>query len=493
MGLVGPRQRRLPARGALRPARVPAPGLEPVRLATPRYGVARLTARGPAVFGAVDADKHWATREGELRLLIVAENASLKMGGEASKNVKLFRLFQQKGLQVWLVCHDRCRAELHRELSSREFANVRFLEDTWLQIAIWKLGKLLPNRLSDLVVGQLVTALTQSRARKVVKNMISELELDLVFQPSPLSVTAPCFMYDLGVPVVLGPLCGGFDLPPAFRDMDSWVTRLVVAAVRRAAMPMHLLVPGKLRADALIVADPQTRASLPRGCKGRIYEMLEPAVDLSAWTRDGSPHSRRGSPVRFAFVGRLVDWKGVQFLVEAFREVEQRVPSVLELIGDGVLRAQLEARVTALGLEHCIKFRGWQEIEECRRLLSDCDVFVMPSLRESGGHAVLEAMAMGLPVIVADWGGLRHTVDSSCGIRVDVTTRAGFVQGLAEAMIRMAESPGLRSEMGHAAGRRVRKDDLDWSSKCDRLISIFNEVLDGSVPARQLSLSLPGS
>jgi glycosyltransferase involved in cell wall biosynthesis len=104
------------------------------------------------------------------------------------------------------------------------------------------------------------------------------------------------------------------------------------------------------------------------------------------------------------------------------------------------------------------------------------DVFVLPSLRECGGSSAFEAMALGLPVIVTRWGGPGLYVTDECGIRVDPSSREGFVAGLAEAMLRLARDPLLRQRMGEAGVRHASEGIFNWERKIDRFLQIYRDV-----------------
>jgi glycosyltransferase involved in cell wall biosynthesis len=90
---------------------------------------------------------------------------------------------------------------------------------------------------------------------------------------------------------------------------------------------------------------------------------------------------------------------------------------------------------------------------------------------------MLEAMAIGMPVIAANWAGPGDYADETCGIRVDVNSRDEFVKGLTEAMLRLAKSPQLRDQLGEGSKQRVRSNYFDWDAKVDRVVEIFQEVL----------------
>jgi len=413
-----------------------------------------------------------------LRVVLVAENVSRKMGGESGKNLYYFHLFQERGIDLQVVCHARVRDELRQEFpQDKDFHKFHFIEDNWLQKTIWRIGKLFHYRIEDLIFLQVVHWITQIRARKLVKELIKEKDIDIVFQPSPITPKGLNFMYNLGVPVVLGPLAGGVDFPPAFRYLDSKFAVVSVTLGRLFSNILHGFVPGKLKAETLIVANPLTQKSLPNGCQGKIYQVIECGVDLDIWQPREQPDINPEKPVSFVYLGRFVDWKGIAFLIDAFKQVTEKTNAVLELVGDGELRQDLEQQVAELGLENNVNFRGWMKREQASKLLCECDVFVMPSLREAGGNAVLEAMALGLPVIATKWAGPANTLHPDCGIWVEPTSIEAFVDGFAQAMIKLANSPELRRQMGEAGPQRVRTNYFDWDSKVDRIIEIFYETL----------------
>jgi glycosyltransferase involved in cell wall biosynthesis len=413
---------------------------------------------------------------------IVADNISMKMGGEASLAFYYFKLFRSQGLEVWAVCHSRVRDELRAAFSEGgDFERFRFVEDSAFQKFIYRVGKFFPYRIEDLVFGQIVTWSARLRSRRVVKTLISEKKIKGVFEPSPISPTHLSFMYDLGVPVVIGPLCGGLEFPPAFAYLDSFFTRWVIKTARKLANFLHRLCPGMLQASVLLVANQRTERALPKKTAGRKIEVIESGVDLSIWKPRGPRKKPAGDPVRFVYSGRLVDWKGVGFLIEAFIGIAKNTHVTLDIIGEGDLRGALEARAAK---EERIRFHGFVERPIAARILSECDVFVMPSLRECGGTAILEAMATGIPVIVTQWAGPAQYVTSESGILVDPSSPEDFTRGLKEAMTKLSQSEKLREEMGKAGIERVKQEFLDWNSKADRVSRILLETFSADLPGR---------
>ena len=104
---------------------------------------------------------------------------------------------------------------------------------------------------------------------------------------------------------------------------------------------------------------------------------------------------------------------------------------------------------------------------------------VLPSLYESGGAVVLEAMATGKPVIATGWGGPVDYLDSSCGILVNPESYKVLVTGFAEAMQKLIDFPELAKTMGNAGRKRVVRD-FDWQQRIDKVINIYCTLVEKS-------------
>lgn len=413
-----------------------------------------------------------------MRVVIATENASLRMSGEAALALYYFDRLRKRNVDVWMVCHERVREELREMFPlDEDFQKIRFVEDSWLQKTISQWGRFAPFRIRDRILGQLIHLITQIRMRSVVKQLIEEFDIQLVFEPSPIAPKAVSCMYDMGVPVVIGPLCGGMEFPPAFQYLEPLTDRISTNIGRVLSEILHRILPGKLQADVLLVANERTAKALPKGSKGKVYEVVESGVDLTIWEPTDRPEPDPSRPTRFVYMARFVDQKGIPFLVEAFKQVAEQTNSVLELIGSGELLDATQAQVAALNIQDKVNFHGWMSLDAAAELISDCDVYMVPALRDCGGCAMLEAMAIGMPVIAANWAGPGEYADETCGFVVDPTTKEDFINGLAIAMIRMAQSPELRKQLSEGSIQRVKTKYFDWDSKTDRVIEIFEETL----------------
>lgn len=183
--------------------------------------------------------------------------------------------------------------------------------------------------------------------------------------------------------------------------------------------------------------------------------------------------------LRFVCVGRLCEQKGQLLLVEAVERLIADGQSMeLILVGDGPMRSEIESRIRDSQLESHIRITGWASGETVRREIEQARVFVLPSFAEGLPVVIMEAMAMGRPVISTYVAGIPELViPGENGWLVP----AGDVQALVDAMREAINSPVERlREMGVAGRRRVleRHDIRKEVAKLARLIQAGDEQLE---------------
>ncbi len=408
-----------------------------------------------------------------LRVCIVAESASFRFGGEASLPLHYFSRLRARGVEAWLILHSRTRPEL-QALLPLETDRIRYQEDRWYHILFWRLGSALPRRASQATIGTLLILINQFIQSRMVRDLIRDQGVNLVHQPVPVSPKSPSFFYGFGVPVVIGPMNGGMDYPAAFHGSESLLTRITVALARSSTNLVNALIPGKRKAALLLVANERTRLALPSVAPNRVMELPENGVDLSIWTMPADPPSLTvgKAPARFLFVGRLVDWKRLDFALHALASLPG---AHLEVIGDGPMRPAWTALAEQLGIAGRVHWVGFLPQPECAQRLHGSTALLLPSIYECGGAVVLEAMACGIPVIATHWGGPADYLDASCGILVDPSNAETITGGFQLGMQRLLEDPPFAARLG-AAGRKRVEEHFDWDRKIDRILEIYEQA-----------------
>lgn len=192
-------------------------------------------------------------------------------------------------------------------------------------------------------------------------------------------------------------------------------------------------------------------------------------IDLDRFPQRTTPPS--GERLRLLNVGRLAPEKGQWVLLDALRRVvDAGIDADLRIIGDGPLRAELEQQVADLGLVDRVRFLGNVPQLTVRAELEASDVFCMPSFAEGLPISIMEALAIGVPVVVTSIAGIPElVVDGVTGCCVP----AGSVDDFAAAIIRLGRSPEDRIAMV-AAGRARVEQRHDARDSAARLVGLLD-------------------
>jgi len=400
---------------------------------------------------------------------LVADNASTVFGGEAIIPYHYFRLLSEQGIEVWLIVHARCKEEMTHLLPYKTDRMI-FIADSGIESAIFKLETLPFLKHFRDALSHFRELIFHYRQSQVVKKLIRAKKIDLVHQPIPVSPKQPSFLYGLKIPLIIGPMNGGMEPPTGIRDFQSNLTRFGKYIGRKLAIAMNSLIPGKKEANLLLVANQRTAKALPFRAK-RLEKLVENGVDLTLI--DPVIKSKDNNPITFIFVGRLIELKGVDYLIKAFQKIQSHFPCELQIIGEGPCQQALQELAHESSQIHLLGHLPWKET---LAKLKKADVFVFPSLMECGGAAVLEAMASGLPVIAANWGGPADYLDPSCGILITPLNKEQFVEDLAKAMETLGKDSSAREKMGTAGYQRVQ-EEFNWNKKIEKIIHFYQEVL----------------
>ena len=171
-------------------------------------------------------------------------------------------------------------------------------------------------------------------------------------------------------------------------------------------------------------------------------------------------------------VGRLVEIKGHRYLLDAACLVLNKIENVtFLLIGDGYLMTELINHAYALGIGNKVIFAGWRS--DIPQLINTFDIFVLPSLNEGMGRVLVEAMAMGKPIVASDIGGIPDIVkDGANGILFPPRD----VNAMAEAIIKLLSDRELRRKMGNE-GKKQTSPAYGTSGMVEKIEGLYEDLL----------------
>ena len=199
------------------------------------------------------------------------------------------------------------------------------------------------------------------------------------------------------------------------------------------------------------------------GCAGCQVEVIYNFIDPDIYNRSKYPpllsEQLNGGRRVLMHVSNFRPVKRVRDIVRIYARVQEAVPSVLVMVGDGPDRVEAEAEAQALGLERTVHFLG--KIDVVAPLLAGADLFLLPSQSESFGLSALEALASGTPVVGSRAGGLVEVVKEGV---TGALCEIGDVDGMARASVEILSDRERWQTMSRdaAADARARfsRDDI---------------------------------
>ncbi len=203
-----------------------------------------------------------------------------------------------------------------------------------------------------------------------------------------------------------------------------------------------------------------------------VDDVVYPGVDVDRFRPDAPPAFSSEVPV-ILYVGRFVERKGIDDLLEAFGRLDE--PAELRLVGRGDTDA-IRNRCRELDVGGSVTVDGEVPHLELPGYYAAADVFCLPSYTESFGMVNLEAMACGTPVVTSDLEAIEaYVTDGDEGLLLS----PGGCDALTDALSRLVDAPARREAMGERARERARS--FSWERQGKRLEAFCADVLDESL------------
>jgi len=285
-------------------------------------------------------------------------------------------------------------------------------------------------------------------ARTSVRTLANTFQPDvtLAYFTLPCGPVAHYLKKHMGVPYLVS-LQGG-DVPGFMSDQlglyhhlsGGWIRRLWTNA-------------------AAVIANSEGLARLARAHAPDVTVGVIPAgADIDGITP--SDHSREeNGPLRLLFVGRLVQQKGLDVLMNAISKMKKSNGVHLTLAGDGPLRKELVTQVQNSALKGRVTFKGWLDKNQLAAVYKEANVFVLPSRDEGMPNAMLEAMAGGLAVVGTSISGIEElVVDGVTGLIIPQED----AHSLARALDNLEGNRIMARDMGRA-GRARAEEHYNWT------------------------------
>jgi glycosyltransferase involved in cell wall biosynthesis len=418
------------------------------------------------------------------RVLLAAYQCGPGMGSVSQIGWEWFsRLAQRR--PVTLVTHIRNQAAIESAGPLPAWADILYIDTEWFAGPLYKLAqRLFPN--SEHGVFMIASldffvfdwlALRKIKQR-IEQNKAMEHYFSLIHIVTPVTLAAPSRLHRLGLPVIRGPLNCGLHSPPGFEEIlrheKPWMIRL-----RELPRLLDGIFGATRHTQRLLTATAAARSAIPARYQQRCVDMVENGVDLTRFTVTPwplAPSASTQTPLRVLFVGRMIALKGVNLLLHAVAGLHSAGRNVeLHLLGDGPQRQEWQAMAQSLGLADVARFHGAVNASTVAQHMQTCHVLCLPSVRESGGAVLLEAMACGRPVIAVAHGGPAEIVNERNGMALPPTSPQGVTQALQAALQDIIDHPSAWAQRGQQ-GRAEIEERYEWEQKITAAEALYAEI-----------------
>ncbi|MDM8543407.1 glycosyltransferase family 4 protein [Desulfococcaceae bacterium HSG9] len=317
-----------------------------------------------------------------------------------------------------------------------------------------------------------------NRVFRKFKARVLNQEFDLVHALTPMLPRYPYKIINAckNTPFLLGPVNGGVPFPDGFKE----VAKMEFAHFNFLRIFTRML-PGYAKtyktADRVLSGSTYTLNMLKNMFNlkaDRIELFYENGIEKDFIQK---PRQIAKESLDLLFVGRLVPYKGADMVIEALGRLPDAVLKHIRLtiVGDGSERNALERQTLKLGLNDHIRFTGWIEQKETADFYKNSDLFCFPSVREFGGAVALEAMACGLPCIVADHAGIGEYVTSETGFKIKPESKEFVIQKLSEKIQILFNDDPLRLKMAKKAVERAM--EFEWERKAEKMTELYDSIV----------------
>lgn len=376
---------------------------------------------------------------------------------------------------VTLVTHVRNQTAIEAEGPLPKGAEITYIDTEWFAGPLYRLAKrLFPNSEHGVfLVSSLDFFVFDAMALRRLQQQKTSHNWRVLHVVTPVTLSAPSRLHRLGLPTVWGPLNCGLESPPGFerilRHEKAWLIRL-----RELPKLLDGWMGTTRHTQVLLTATQAAKRAVPTRHRHRCIPLLENGVDLDRFSPTPWPQAPSAAhPLQVLFVGRMIALKGVDMLLEAAAALmAQGIPFQLTLVGDGPQREEWSQKSLSLGLGHCVVFTGALTAHGVAQHMQACHVFCLPSVRESGGAVLLEAMACARPIVAVAYGGPAEIVDEAVGHAIVATNYDDVVRQLSDVLADVTQHPQHWAQRGRQGLQRIREQH-DWNQKIANAQEIY--------------------
>jgi glycosyltransferase involved in cell wall biosynthesis len=257
------------------------------------------------------------------------------------------------------------------------------------------------------------------------KTLVKNIKFDFIHHITFVSLRFPSFLCLHNIPFIFGPISGGDRIPNELKKSFSIMSRFneFLRDLSNKYIQFSPLMNMTFKnSHKIFVNSDATKKLIPTKYHFKTKELL--AIGTDYFPTILNNYNKSKDKFNICYAGNLINLKGLLIALKTFRQIKEKNNNVIfTIIGSGPLEFKLKKLAKEYELEDSIKWLGKINRTALFNIFNMSDLMLMPSLRDSGGFVILEAMSCGLPVAVLDIGGPGKIVNNECGIKIGITKK----------------------------------------------------------------------
>lgn len=412
-----------------------------------------------------------------MRILLSAYSCRPNHGSEDGNGWNWAQQLAQAGHEVWVLTRVQNAQSIDEYLASQPIPNLRFI-----YVTVHRAAELLAKMPIGDFGWQIRYLVWQQRASRVAEQFDREYRFDVVQHVTWATITGGSKLWNLGKPLIFGPVGGGQVVPPRYQEYfpsGEWrKERLRSFIYKKLAKFNRLSRETVRRADLVLTTNRETYDQAWQLGASRV-EPFPVAGVAEDYVPERLPSRSSSDELRVLWVGSPLGKKGCSLALESMSKVSPSVPWKLTVIGYDISNRDVMERIERLGIRSRVDCIGRISMTELKQYYLDNDVFLFTSLQNSLGAQLLEAMACGLPVIALDHQGARDFIPDDAGIKIAVDEPTETAEALSQAVEEVYFNHQERLAMGRAAYEFAKTQT--WNRKVRRVIEFYEEITAAKV------------
>ncbi len=317
-------------------------------------------------------------------------------------------------------------------------------------------------------------------ALPLVEEICGKEKIDIIHQITPIEFRSIGNYYKIpDVKIICGPLGGGEEIPTGLKEyaVGNEIVERIRALLNKWYKTMYRLNK-KLKKSSYILFTNKDTALYLSDVTADTPKALFSDTGISSCDFIEKDYSEIESKEKIVFLvaGRLVYRKGHKLLLDALHQIPESIAYECRFVGEGPKVCELKRLTKEYNLEDKVFFTGRIPFDGMVEEYKNADVFIMPSIRETSGAVLLEAMSKGLPMISLNQFGSSVLLDNDSAWFFTGKTKDEYIKSLSDAIVQCCTCRNEIERKGKNAQKLAEKHL--WNMKVDYYNSIYLKVLN---------------